>query len=526
MGIEYYGEDQALPNEAYWFLVVIRNTWGTTVTAWCAVMWYKEDYLGELTFQEMLLLEQATIEPEATWGRYKSFTMPDDVQRVLVVAYFGNAPYGKIYDYIRKEVYKGIPIPELSVGTMSSEISAALEGVAGVKFDLSTEIADIPMPDLPALLGEIKLPVVEDIVPPVSELSAATLVDLASGKLEELKERLGEAGLLPDSRLDFAFSKLSSPDETTWQKTEFPNEFIEPPVVIPTVEVREGWFDSAEFPSPEVAVEEKTISDYQALLTEMGLQAPQVADFKLPSDEEIKAKLDRELGKLAFDPQVGTKQLMDEVKKQATDRLKEALGSWKVGWFSLNGIRDKIIVGLVVCILIVVAITSPATFLLFLGLLTVIGALTAATIKLIYSAVKQVLNVQNQLARANAAQLKAVHDYTRNMGAYLGLYSYRLFDGSLGVMNAFARIHSRQAQAAFNSAVPLLYNMSDLPAMKLPVTTVRNVTGSSCEILVPKGATVHVFVIGMVKTGGFVDRTVAKEPGILEELKRKLFPGG
>jgi hypothetical protein len=147
-------------------------------------------------------------------------------------------------------------------------------------------------------------------------------------------------------------------------------------------------------------------------------------------------------------------------------------------------------------------------FLLFLGLVTVIGAVIMAITMAQHKAMKQLAEVQNKLAEWQAKATETVQNYSAEVSAFLAKFSYDNIKQQVGALNLMAEIHTKQIEAVFNSVMPQLYNASDLPAMKLPVAAVRNVTNTGCEVLVPKGANVNVFVIGKGKVAGFMNRVV------------------
>lgn len=65
--------------------------------------------------------------------------------------------------------------------------------------------------------------------------------------------------------------------------------------------------------------------------------------------------------------------------------------------------------------------------------------------------------------------------------------------------NEMGRLLSKQAEYSLNQSIPMLYNFSGIPQMKLPIGTYRNVTTKSVEILGYPNADISVFVIGKAK---------------------------
>lgn len=78
-----------------------------------------------------------------------------------------------------------------------------------------------------------------------------------------------------------------------------------------------------------------------------------------------------------------------------------------------------------------------------------------------------------------------------------------------GGANWAAKWSSLQAQQALNFAIPMLYNFSDMPRMKLSVVHVASVTTKGCKVLSPKGARVHVAAFGKARNPleGFMGRS-------------------
>jgi len=83
--------------------------------------------------------------------------------------------------------------------------------------------------------------------------------------------------------------------------------------------------------------------------------------------------------------------------------------------------------------------------------------------------------------------------------------TFELEDGT----NVLSQLQTLLAEYSLNQSIPMLYNFSGLPQMKLPIGTYRNVTESSVEVLGYEDTKITVFAIGYASNplDTFVTRT-------------------
>lgn len=441
-----------------------------------------------------------TLDPGISKTENRQFTMPDD--EYAEISLWWGTPGFKILELAYWRVSRAPSLPALSDIAINNIVTSVITGLGSLSFG-APSIPDITPPAIS--IGTLKPPEIPIgmVGIPNVELDVTKIRDILVGL--DLKKLPSRPGILPDVFIDFAFARAEGvPTESVWAGVTFPKPFLDPPTVTATLEYREGWFEPISLTPPEVSVEDRSLEDFRHALSDVHFTPPQITG-KFPTPAEIKADIDAKLKDVRMD----VTSLKNQVEQQARNALKGKLGDWKVGPFSLNGIRDIIIAALIAVVIIAAVLTAPAAF---LAMVVVVGLLVAGILKLFYDVSQKQQAAINAVSSAQSAISDAVQRYTNDLSARIQKYAYDLSNLNLGAMNAFAEAHTRQAEAALNNAANLLYGMSDLPQMKLPVCAVRNVTRTGCEVLIPKGGTVNLFIIGKVANPleGFLPRVAAQ----------------
>lgn len=493
----------AEPGEVVSFKMILTNTSGSERTGNYIVGVRSQPSNKSVVMYYGAYGTSLTLAAGANREESRQFTMPDD-DYVTIELWWGTigAYSVTVFETLSWRVSRALGLPALTEVAMNSIVNSVITGLGSLSF-AAPSIADLAPPSIEVPPLGIGLPSRSMDEMPHVQLDVARIRDILVGL--DLKKLPPCPSILPDVFIDFAFARVDgSPTESVWAAVAFPKPFLEPPTVTATLDFREGWFEPISMTPPEISVAGMTLEDFRNALSDVHFEPP-AAMGNFPSPEEIKADIDAKLKDVRMD----VTNLKSQVEQQAKNALKGKLGDWKVGPFSLNGIRDIIVAALIAVVIITAVLTAPAAF---LAMVILAGLLVAGVVKLLYDVAQKQQAAFNAISSAQAAISDAVQKYTNDIAAQIQKYAYDLNNLNLAAMNSFAEVHTRQAEAALNNAVNILYGMSDLPRMKLPVCAVRNVSRTGCEVLIPKGGTANLFVVGKVSNPleGFLPRVASQ----------------
>lgn len=221
-----------------------------------------------------------------------------------------------------------------------------------------------------------------------------------------------------------------------------------------------------------------------------------------------------------------TADIMNNVRDQLQAKLVGKLGDWSFKipvinrTIGLNGWRDYVIAGIMIAALTVVIITQPIT-----------GGLILVLVLFIVTYVNAVAKLQNELQKKlTAAQSQinsALKNFSSEASAAVAGFADQMSSATLGALNTVSSAMTTQMENAVNSIPDVIHAGSDLPKMKLPIVAVRNVTTKDCEILIPAGATCHLWIIGKVGNplNGFFPRAMSQmnmPPDLRNQLEQFL----
>jgi hypothetical protein len=451
---------------------------------------------------------------------------------------------------------------DLALPDILGELKAGLPEVAAI----STDMPQLKVPEL--------------------EMAVTKIQDLLAQNPGQMVSKLGKDGILPDIFLDFAFASVKNDsDKTVWMSCTFPNEFSQPPTVNATCEFRQGWVQDLKLTAPKLGKSALTQADIKkafclkapvkpedwaagdalggpythqsarvSIASQYGisftnsvwtaksgatmeasayvansgmweteadwinrqalLSGPE-AVLSLADPAVLQQKLQKEFEKKSSG-------LLADAKKQLEQKLTGKLGDWsfkipiinkKIG---LNGWRDAVLAVIIASCLALVLITQPLTLalmiILFIYLLTYVNQIA-----------KIQNEIQKKLTQAQSKINAALKNASAQAGAAAAGLANEMNNMALTAMNTVNDQLTKQVETAINSIPDLIYQGSDLPAMKLPVVAVRNVSTSGCEVLVPAGATCHLWIIGKVGNplGGYLPRAMS-QMGATPDLRARL----
>lgn len=262
----------------------------------------------------------------------------------------------------------------------------------------------------------------------------------------------------------------------------------------------------------------------QALLTAptWAVNVPDLDAWRAQAESNISGILTNEANK-----QKGNN---DSLVTKFRKAMISAMGNWQFELpipghpkVSLNGIRDLAVAAIAAMGIAILAVTNPILF----TIVILIARWVIGHIYNVYKRINEVTqtlnNAMTQLAGYQSKINSALKGAISDAGAAAANYASQLQGQAISGVNTVADTLTTQTQAAVNNVAANLFKGNDLPQMKLPIATVRNVTNTDCEIFVPKGATCHVWVIGKVGNplGGFLPRAMMQlnQPGLRDQFE-------